>query len=154
MPEFATSEFHDAALGEPIGSPQRWLSPTTNGVRLLAVHTPRLGGVVHRCRADGARLGSHVVIANVTNHMIGRRDLDMSAWVGQVWAVPAQDRGSLRFLDFEIEGAIRIRHGTAPSGRVKCNSTQPGVAVLQQDGGVAWASRIRATRLGSRWLSE
>lgn len=133
-----------AALGEPIGSPQRWLSPATDGVRLLAVHTPHLGGVLHRYHADGARLASQVVTGNVTNHMIGRRDLDMSAWVGQVWAVPAQDRGSLRFLDFgSASRIVQPRDVKLDAPAIELHpwprNGQPGVAVLRQDGGVAWA---------------
>jgi hypothetical protein len=60
-----------AALGEPIGAAQRWLSPSTDGVRLLAVHTPHLGGVLHRYQPDGDRLVGEVVARRVTNHMIG-----------------------------------------------------------------------------------
>lgn len=144
-PRRDSSQLVLAALGEPIGSPQRWLSPTTDGVRLVAVHTPHLGGVVHQYRADGARLTSQVVISNVTNHMIGRRDLDMSAWVGHVWAVPTQNRGSLQFLDFETESRpVRSREVQLDSPAIALHplrrNGQPGVAVLQQDGGVAWAS--------------
>jgi hypothetical protein len=133
-----------AALGEPIGNPQRWLSPSTDGVRLLAVQTPHLGGVLHRYHADGARLASQVVTGNVTNHMIGRRDLDMSAWVGQIWAVPAQDRGSLRFLDFGSASRIVQPRDVKLDARAIAlhawwRHGQPGVAVLQHDGGVAWA---------------
>lgn len=134
-----------AALGEPIGSPQRWLSPTTDGVRLLAVHTPHLGGVLHRYRADGDRLAGHVITGNVTNHMIGRRDLDMSAWVGQFWAVPAQDRGSVRFVDLDsMSSRTQPREVTLDSPAVGLQplrrNGQPGVAVLQQRGSVVWAS--------------
>lgn len=132
-----------AALGDPIGSPQRWLSPTTDGVRLAAVHTPHLGGVLHRYQAVGDRLAGEVLARNVTNHRIGHRDLDISAWIGPMWVVPAQDRRSLRWFDV---GAAPV-----PSRDVGLNSPaialhplrrygQPGVAVLQQDGGVAWAS--------------
>lgn len=134
-----------AALGEPIGSPQRWLAPATDGVRLLAVHTPHIGGVLHRYRADGARLASQVVTGNVTNHMIGRRDLDMSAWVGQVLAIPAQNRRSLRFIDFGVESQPVLPqevHLDSPAIALHSlrRNGQPGVAALQQDGGVAWTS--------------
>jgi hypothetical protein len=147
-PRSNSSQLVLAALGEPIGSPQRWLSPTTDGVRLLAVHTPHLGGVVHLYRADGDRLASQAVTGNVTNHMIGRRDLDMSAWVGQVWVVPVQDRGSLRFLDLgSTPGPVKPREVKLDSPAIALHplrrNGQPGVAVLQQNGGVAWASATR-----------
>jgi hypothetical protein len=42
------SRFEITALGAPIGMPNHWLSPSTDGQQLLAVHTPHLGGVLHR----------------------------------------------------------------------------------------------------------
>jgi len=77
----AGGPFALAALGPTLGA-QRWLAPTTDGIRLLAVHTPHIGGVLHRYRADGERLVGDAVAHDVTNHTIGHRDLDVSAWVG------------------------------------------------------------------------
>ncbi len=47
-----------AALGTPLGTAQRWMAPTTDGKRLLAVHTPHIGGTLHEYRVDGDRLPS------------------------------------------------------------------------------------------------
>lgn len=70
-----------AALGPPIGTRMRWLSPITGGARLLAVHTPHIGGVLHRYRREGDRLLDERMLDNVSNHVIGSRELDISAWL-------------------------------------------------------------------------
>lgn len=134
-----------AALGEPIGAAQRWLSPTTDGVRLLAVHTPHLGGVLHRYRADGDRLAGEVAARDVTNHMSGHRELDVSAWVDRIWVVPAQDRRGLRVFDFGSDaGAVRSHEVKLEVPAIALQRWrrhgQPGVAVLLQDGSVAWTA--------------
>lgn len=131
-----------AALGPTLG-PQRWLAPSTDGERLLAVHTPHLGGVLHRYRADGDRLAGDIVAHDVTNHTIGHRNSDVSAWVGSRWVVPAQDRRALQVFDLEQE---RSRPRDLPLGQSatalhRCQRKgRDGVAVLLQDGSVAWAS--------------
>ena len=44
------------AVGEPLGTANRWMAPTTDGTRLLAVRTPHIGGVLPEYRVDGDRL--------------------------------------------------------------------------------------------------
>lgn len=132
-----------AALGAPLGAPQRWLSPATDGVRLLALHTPHIGGVLHRYRVDGDRLIGEVVARDVTNHAIGQRDLDVSAWIGSRWVVPAQDRRTLRIFDFGAAAvdAREIRLAQPAIGLQRWRRRgEAGVAVLMQDGGVAWTA--------------
>lgn len=129
-----------AALGPPLGT-QRWLAPTTDGERLLAVHTPHIGGVLHRYRADGDRLAGDVVAHEVTNHAISERDLDVSAWVGARWVVPTQDRRALRV--FDLEGAtgqprdVALGQPAVALQRWRRNG-RDGVALLLQDGSVDW----------------
>jgi hypothetical protein len=140
-----SGRFALAALGAPIGAAQRWLSPSTDGVRLLAVHTPHLGGVLHRYRLDGDRLMGEVVARDVTNHMIGHRELDMSAWVDRIWVVPKQDRRGLRFFAFDSNaGALRSRDMKLELPVLALHRWQrhgqAGVAVLLQNGSVAWTS--------------
>jgi hypothetical protein len=142
-----SGRFELAALGEPIGAAQRWLSPTTDGVRLLAVHTPHIGGVAHRYRVDRDHLAGEVVARNVTNHVIGQRDLDISAWVERTWVVPTQDRRALRLFDFRSDaGAVRSRDVELEQAVLALHrwkrGGQPGVAVLLQDGSVAWTSAM------------
>lgn len=137
------SRFELAALGEPIGTRYRWLSPSSDGVRLWAVHTPHLGGVVQRYRSDGNRLVGEVVGQGVSNHAIGERELDLSAWTQRAWVLPTQDRRSLRL--FELDGAAGMpRHRDValaqPVAQLKRWPRQgkEGVAVLLHDGSVLW----------------
>lgn len=90
-----------AALGAPLGAPRRWLAPTTDGVRLCAVHTPHVGGVLNRYRESGDRLIDEVIASGVNNHKLGERELDVSAWFDRALLMPAQDRRSLRWLAIE-----------------------------------------------------
>ena len=131
-----------AALGPPLGA-QRWLAPTTDGVRLLAVHTPHIGGVLNRYRPEGDRLIGEVVAHGVTNHAIGDRDLDVSAWVGPNWVVPARGRRALRVFDLDsATGPSRDLPLDQPAMALqRCRRDgQTGVAVLLQDGSVAWVA--------------
>ena len=132
-----------AALGTPLGAPQRWMAPATDGVRLLAVHTPHIGGVLHRYRADGDRLIDEVVARGVTNHTVGHRDLDVSAWVGPQWVVPAQDHRTLRVFDFDGRAGqprdVPLGQPAIALQRWRRHG-QAGVAVLLGDGSVVWTA--------------
>lgn len=132
-----------AALGEPIGTRHRWLSPSTDGVRLWAVHTPHLGGVVQRYRSDGDRLIGEVVAHGVTNHAIGERELDVSAWTQRFWVVPTQGRRSLRLFGLR-GGAGEPRHRDVALAQAAAalkrwpRRGEDGVAVLLRGGSVLW----------------
>ncbi len=130
-----------SALGSPLGRPQRWMAPTTDGVRLMAVHTPHIGGVLHRYIADGKTLSSEVAAVDVANHINGHRDLDISVWMAATWVTPAQDRRSLRFFDMnarqlvsrdvKLDGVVMAMRSLERNGRA-------GVAALLEDGSVVW----------------
>jgi hypothetical protein len=133
------------ALGTPIGTANRWLAPTTDGKRLLAVHTPHIGGVLHEYRAQGDRLSSHPVVSDVTNHVLGRRELDLAAWVGSVLLLPSQDRRQLRRFD-PVAGWSERSRLALPSPVVATRSLRldgnPGCVLLLEDGSLAWTSPV------------
>jgi hypothetical protein len=134
-----------AALGEPLGTPQRWMSPTTDGTHLCAVHTPHIGGVLHCYQAHADKLVGDVLARDVSNHTIGQRDLDTSAWVGRHWVAPTQDRRGLRILDIASRadaGASREVDLGQPVAALQrwTREGHPGVAVLLQDRSVVWAA--------------
>ena len=140
--------FELAALGEPIGTPRRWLAPSTDGQRLLAVHTPHLGGVLHLYQPQQDRLSSRILARGVSNHAIGQRDLDVSAWVGSQWVVPARDGRQLWVIDLaatHAEAAPAFIQMPGPVSGLKAwpRGADDGVAVLLQDGCVWWVP-IRA----------
>ena len=88
-----------AALGPAIGTPMRWMSPSTDGHRLVSVHTPHIGGVLHRILRDEGRLMSTRLADGVSNHAIGSHDLDQSAWIGQRFVIGDMSRRALRSFD-------------------------------------------------------
>lgn len=88
-----------AASGQPLGKVQRWMSPITDGRHCLAVQTPHIGGALHVYQRQGSQLLSRRVLTGVSNHRIGSRRLDVSAWHGQRLLVPDQEGHRLLLLD-------------------------------------------------------
>ncbi|MCK6432270.1 MAG: hypothetical protein HUU30_01850 [Burkholderiaceae bacterium] len=135
--------FELAAVAEPIGTAHRWLSPSTDGRRLLAVHTPHIGGVLHRHELQDGRLHSQVIGRGISNHAIGQRDLDVSAWVGSSWVVPTQDRRRLQIIDADEQSPATVAPSTevaAPIARLVPwhRGRRSGVAALLADGSLWW----------------
>jgi hypothetical protein len=102
------------AESEPIGQPQRWLNPV--GVadldgdgrpELAVVLTPHIGGVLAVYRLEGAVLKLQGRMAGFSNHVIGMRELGISAIVDldgdgvEDLAVPDAARRALRFVSFK-----------------------------------------------------
>lgn len=127
-----------AASGPPLGSTNRWLSPTTDGSRWLAVHTPHIGGVLHEYRRDGERLLANSVLYGVSNHQLGSRQLDLAAWYGQHLALPDQGGRRLLLLDGR-SGWRRARAWPLPArvSAIVSLGAAVGIAVLHEDGSVA-----------------
>ena len=88
-----------AAAGDTLGQRHRWLAPTSDGERLLAVHTPHIGGVLHEYRLQGDRLLGRAVARGVSTHRSGTRELDLAVWLGSKLVLPSQDGSSLHVLD-------------------------------------------------------
>lgn len=87
------------ALGDGVGGRHRWLAPTTDGQRLLAVHTPHIGGVLHEYRLEGERLDRSRVAGDVSTHRIGTRETELAVWRGTKLVLPSQDGMRLHVLD-------------------------------------------------------
>jgi hypothetical protein len=88
-----------AALGDTVGGYHRWLSPTTDGRHLAAVHTPHIGGVLHVYQVDGERLTRRRLHGDVSTHRIGTREIDLAAWLQGLLMLPSQDGRQLRLLN-------------------------------------------------------
>ena len=143
----ADSERRDAlrlaALGAPLGTANRWMAPATDGRRLLAVHTPHIGGVLHEYRAEGDQLTSRALASDVSNHALGQRELDLAAWVGPFLLIPTQDRRHLQTLDPARGWAERSRVAL-PSAVVASRALhldrRAGCALLLEGGSVVWVA--------------
>lgn len=88
-----------SARGQALGTANRWMWPITDGRHWLAVHTPHLGGVLHLYRQDGGQLLARRLQGDLSNHRIGSRLLDMSAWQGQRLLNPDRCGRPLVILD-------------------------------------------------------
>jgi hypothetical protein len=84
-----------AALGPPIGTANRWMSATTDGERIVAVHTPHIGGVFHGYTrvSEGAKsaLAATRLHTDVSTHAIHSRFVDLSVWLSNCLVMPSQD---------------------------------------------------------------
>ncbi len=129
-----------AATGPAMGVVNRWLSPTTDGVRWLAVHTPHIGGVLHEYRRAGDRLLASRVLAGVSNHRIGSRELDLAAWQGQRLLIPDQARRQMLALDGRRDW-LRVHEWplSSPVSVTASLGSVGGVAILHEGGTVAIA---------------
>jgi hypothetical protein len=129
------------ASGPTLGVANRWLSPTTDGTRWLAVHTPHIGGVLHEYRRDGNQLLARRVHAGVSNHRIGSRLLDTTAWHGQRLMIP--DPSGHRLLLLDGASNWRTVREQSMSSRVVATSSLGAsgrVALLHEDGTVSIGS--------------
>jgi len=123
------------ALGDTVGGFHRWLSPTTDGTRLMAVHTPHIGGVLHEYRVAGDRLKRRALGTDISTHRFGSRELDLAVWLGAQLLVPSQDGRRLRVL--EAAGGFAESASLALPGRLAMARPWPaagGAGVLLDDG--------------------
>lgn len=131
-----------AALGEPIGMPNRWMASTTDGRRLLAVHTPHIGGVLHEYVGEGNALRAQRIADGYSTHALGSRELDLAAWAGGALVLPGQDRRALHVLagDGWSQRAVYTLAQPVVATRVWRSGARPGVAALLADGSVVWVA--------------
>ena len=133
----ASDRLEFAALGTPLGMPNRWLAGTTDGKRLLAVHTPHIGGVLHEYRTESATLSARAIAEGVSNHHIGSRELDLAVWLGARLMLPAADRTSLRCFDADAGwsacGSVPLGKPAIASAKLSLRG-RGGFAVLTADG--------------------
>ncbi len=125
-----------AALGEPIGAPNRWMAVTTNGRQLLAVHTPHIGGVLYEYVRDGNALRARRIADGYSTHALGSRELDLAAWAGGVLVLPGQDRRALHVL---------------ASGQLVSALGLHARAAGRRDARVAFGRSSRSGRAALRW---
>ncbi len=122
-----------AASGPAIGTRNRWLSPASvaaEGGDLWAVHTPHIGGVLHRYRLEGTTLTPERVVAGLTNHRLGARDLDITARIGRWLWLPAQDWQRTRLVDVTTLALVDGPTASAPIAQCVASRQRGSAAVL------------------------
>jgi hypothetical protein len=126
-----------AALGDTVGGFRRWLAPTTDGLHLVAVHTPHIGGVLHVYQLEGQQLTRRRLSNDVSTHRLGSRELDLSVWTQGLLILPSQDGQRLRVLN---AAANWVEVAVVPlPGRVTLTTALVGetvMAALLDDGQV------------------
>lgn len=133
----ASSALEIAAAGPYIGTRNRWLSPASvepADAELWAVHTPHIGGVLHRYRANGAGLTAERVATDLTNHRLGARDLDATARIGRQLLLPAQDWQQVRVADLESMSIVSSFPADAPVLQLVAAHSGRAVAMLTMNG--------------------
>ena len=129
-----------AALGAPLGMPNRWMAATTDGRRLLAVHTPHLGGVLHEYVREGNALRARRVGGEYGTHALGSREIDLAAWSGGMLVLPGQDRRTLHVVAIDSwspRSSYVLPHPIIAT-RAWRSGDRAGVAALLSDGSVVW----------------
>jgi hypothetical protein len=131
-----------AAVGEPIGVPNRWLAATTDGRRLLAVHTPHIGGVLHEYVRDGSVLRARRIREGYSTHSLGSRELDLAAWADGALVLPGQDRRTLHVLAIDgwSQRAVYALAQPVVATRAWRSGDRAGAVALLADGGVVWVA--------------
>jgi hypothetical protein len=132
-----------AALGEALGTRNRWMAASTDGRRIVAVHTPHIGGVLHSYRVEGAMLRAERVRDGVSTHVIGTRELDLAVWSGDTLMLPSQDRHSLLRLDIKSgwrELGVVPLAAAVIAARAWSSRGQPGAVLLLADGSLHWVA--------------
>ncbi|MGL4438512.1 MAG: hypothetical protein ACRCUE_04515, partial [Bosea sp. (in: a-proteobacteria)] len=116
------------AESAPIGTRNRWLNPvgvadfTGSGEAMIAaVVTPHLAGSLRLYRLAGATLGEVARIDGYTNHIIGKRDLDLAAIIRinhdgpPLIVIPALDRRSLAAIGLAGGNPVAHSRWTLPN---------------------------------------
>ena len=136
------SKLELAASGPAIGKRNRWLSPAsvllTDG-EIWAVHTPHIGGVLHRYRAEGSALVADRMATGLTNHRLGARDLDISARVGPWLLLPAQDWRRASAFDTRTGSILDATPDGAPILHAVASANRESAIVLTESRLAIWA---------------
>jgi hypothetical protein len=124
-----------AALGEPIGSANRWMSPSSDGQHLVSVHTPHLSAALHAVAREGGRLLSSPLAQGVSNHTIGAHELDVAAWLGSRYVLAdLPSRRVLRGFDIATRRELPPLDLPAPLRAISADAERKALAVVLADG--------------------
>lgn len=141
------------AHGPPIGRRNRWMSPASvveTDPRLLAIHTPHIGGVLHRYTMVGSHLTVQTMVSGLTNHRLGARRLDDSVRVGSVLLTSAQDWDAVAVVDLDAPGSVQWLPMPAPIIQLAGSGMGSSVAVLTSAGVSIWRPQAHPRAIGDK----
>jgi hypothetical protein len=131
-----------AAAGPAIGTRNRWLSPASVAPEdgaIWAVHTPHIGGVLHRYRAEGSALAAERMATGLTNHRLGARDLDISARVGPWLLLPTHDWRRASALDTRTGSFLDATPDGAPILQTVASAKRDSAILLTESRLAIWS---------------
>jgi len=132
-----------AMAGPPIGTRNRWMSAASvdpASEELWAVHTPHIGGVLHRYVARGGQLAAERVASGLSNHRLDARDLDVTARIGRWLLLPSQNWRQLQIFDLQGRAVVSSldlqatvqQLVAAPGGRAVAVLTSRGLSIYRR----------------------
>ena len=110
------------------------MAASTDGQRLVAVHMPHLSGVLTAYRRDADRLIGQALGQGLSNHAIGTRELDVSAWTNGHFLVP--DTATRRLRRFDVDAAAELEPIDLPQPlrQIVAERAAPRLGLLGTDG--------------------
>jgi hypothetical protein len=105
-----------AALGDAIGTSNRWIAATTDGERIAGVHTPHIGGTLYAYeRVDEGgltKLKGTRLHMDLSTHAMASREMDLTVWLRDLVVMPSQDLRQLRVFspkdNYDDRGIIDV----------------------------------------------
>ena len=105
-----------AALGDSIGTSNRWIAATTDGERIAGVHTPHIGGTLYAYeRVDEGgitKLKGTRMHMDLSTHAMASREMDLTVWLRDLVVMPSQDMRQLRVFspknNYDDRGIIDV----------------------------------------------
>jgi hypothetical protein len=105
-----------AALGDSIGTSNRWIAATTDGERIAGVHTPHIGGTLYayeRIDEGGVtKLKGTRLHMDLSTHAMASREMDLAVWLRDLVVMPSQDLRQLRVFspkdNYDDRGIIDV----------------------------------------------
>ena len=91
---------------------------------------------MHRYRREKDRLVAELLTTGVSNHAIGSRELDTSAWLAGLFLVPDGGRRRLRLFDPDSRQDVAVFELAAPVQRLLAHPRRPEAACLLEGGAV------------------
>jgi hypothetical protein len=118
------------------------MAATTDGRRLLAVHTPHIGGALHEYVREANALRGRRIAGAYSTHALGSRELDLAAWAGGALVLPGQDRRTLHVLavDTWSQRSVYALPQPVVATRAWRSGARPGAVALLADGSVVWVA--------------
>jgi hypothetical protein len=109
----------ELTTGPEIGQANRWLNPLVGPNEIYAIHTPHLGGVLHKYTSQGNALQASKQLTGITNHVIGSRNLEPATVFapGRLIA-PSQDQQQLQSITCSSRCEVSAKYALR-SGRIR-----------------------------------